>query len=202
MSDKLKLGDSASCGVVRGNNKMKDQLGIKGKFNVEHWREGKLLETWEVPNLITNEGKNHILDVQFDGIISAITTWYIGLIDLTGYSALAAADIYDEIDGTNGWDEFTPYTDPANADSAVTRPAWTPDAAASQSITNSTVVSFDITGSGTVKGLFLCGGTNAQTKSDHTAGVAHKLWNAALFTGGDRTVANTDTLKVTYTVSG
>lgn len=181
---------------------MQDSLGIRGKFNVEQWRDGKLIDTWEVPNLITNEGKNHILDVQFDGIVSAISTWYIGLIDLTGYSALAATDDYDNIDGTNGWDEFTPYTDPANASSAVTRPAWTPDPAASQSITNSTVVSFDITGSGTVKGLFLAGGTNAQTKSDHSPGAANILWNAALFTGGDRTVANTDTLKVTYTVSG
>ena len=204
MSDnKLNITESASCEIVKGNKKMKnDQLNLMGKFTVEHWREGKLLETFEVPNLITNEAKNHILDTQFNsGTVIADAKWYIGLIDLTGYSALAATDTYALINTTNGWDEFTDYTDPANTDSAVTRPVWLSDAAASQSITNSTVQSFDITASGTVKGMFLCGGpTTALTKDDATAS-GNILWNAALFTGGDRTVANTDTLKVTYTIS-
>ena len=202
MSDKFNLKDAAQCGIVRGNNKMKNEISIKGKFQVEHWRDGQLLEKFDFPNLITNEGKDHILDVQFnDGTAIADLKWYIGLIDLTGYSALAATDVYAQIDNTNGWDEFTDYTDPANSDSAVTRPVWLSDAASGQAVTNSTVQSFDITGSGTVKGIFVCGGpTTALTKGDNTAS-GNILWNAALFTGGDRTVAASDTLKVTYTVS-
>jgi hypothetical protein len=173
---------------------------LRGEFYIEHWREGKLLRKEKFHNGIVNEGKNFLLDVMFHGT-TAIATWYIGLISGSGYTALASDDTYDDIDQAgNGWDEFASYTDPGNSDSAVTRPAWTEGAASGQSITNGTVVSFDITGSGTVKGLFLAGGTNAQTKSDHTAS-GNVLWATALFSGGDVTVANTDTIKVTYTVS-
>jgi hypothetical protein len=52
-----------------------------------------------------------------------------------------------------------------------------------------------------VKGIFIAGGTNAQTKNDHTAGTANTLWSTALFSGGDVTVQNGDQLKVTYTVN-
>ena len=48
---------------------------------------------------------------------------------LFAVAALGSGCMYDEIDGTNGWDEFTDYTDPANSDSAVTRPVWLSDAA-------------------------------------------------------------------------
>jgi hypothetical protein len=178
------------------------KLPLRGRFQVEHVRNGKVIGTYDFPNGITNEGKNHLLDVHFHGTPSPITTWYLGLIDNAGFSALAAADIYDNINQAgNGWDEFSTYTDDANADSTVTRPTWTEGAASGQSITNSSPVIFDITGTGTVKGVFLAGGTNAQTKGDHTAGSAHKLWATALFTGGDVAVLNGDQLKVTYTVS-
>jgi hypothetical protein len=202
--NQLKIGQAAGCEIVRAAQPLGldlDKLPLRGKFTVEHIRNGKVIGTHEFPNGITNEGKNHLLDVHFRGT-SAITTWYLGLIDLTGYSALAAADIYDNINQAgNGWDEFSTYTDDANADSTVTRPTWTEGAASGQSITNASPVIFDITGTGTVKGVFLVGGTNAQTKGDHTAGVAHKLWATALFTGGDVAVLNGDQLKVTYTVS-
>lgn len=199
MSDKLKVNDMASCDIVR-NNKPKNQLNLRGEWAVDHYdKDGNLIGRYHFPNLITNEGKDKLLDVMFHAD-TQVTTWYFGLIDNAGFSAVAATDVYDQIGGTNGWAEFTTYTDPANGDSALTRPEWPEDAAASQQITNSTVVSFDITGAGTVKGIFVVGGATAQTKSDATAG--SYLWSGALFTGGDRTVAPSDTLKVTYTVSG
>lgn len=174
-------------------------LNLEGRYTIEHIRNGEVIHSEEFKNLITNQGKNKLLDVMFHGD-TQIGTWYLGLIDLTSYSALAATDVYAQLAGTNGWREFASYTDPANSDSALTRPAWTEGAAASQSITNGVVVSFNINAAGTVKGLFLCGGTNAQTKSDATAS-GNYLWSAALFSGGDRAVADGDVLKVTYTVS-
>lgn len=178
-----------------------NHLTPRGRFIVEHLRNGEVLGTYEFPNGITNEGKNFLLDVMFHAT-SAIATWYLGLIDNSGFTALAAGDIYDNINQAgNGWDEFSNYTDAGNSNSTTTRPTWTEGAASGQSITNGTVVVFDITGSGTVKGLFVAGGTNAQTKGDHTAGSAHKLWATALFTGGDVPVVNGDQLKATYTVS-
>ena len=175
-----------------------DSLG--GKFTVELWRGDKFISRHFAKNGITNEGKNDALDVLFDGG-TQITSWYLGLIDDTGFTALDAGDTYDNINQAgNGWDEFTDYTDPQNGDSTTTRPEWAPDEPASQSVSNSTVRSYDITASGTVKGLFVVGGGGApQTKDDHAAGSI--LWATALFTGGDVPVANTETLKVTYTVS-
>jgi hypothetical protein len=174
---------------------------LRGKFQVEHVRDGKVIGIYEFKNGITNEGKNFLLDVMFHGT-TAMATWYLGLIDNAGFSALAAGDIYDNIDQAgNGWDEFKTYTDDGNGDSTTTRPTWTEGAASGQSITNASPVIFDITGTATVKGVFAVAGTNAQTKGDHTAGSSHKLWATALFTGGDVAVQNGDQLKVTYTVS-
>lgn len=196
----LSFSQSAGVQVVRNPlNQMLSLIDPRGRFQVEHVRDGKTIGAYDFPNGIVNEGKNKLLDVMFHGT-TQIGTWYLGLIDNTGYTALDATDIYDDIDQAgNGWDEFAAYTDPGNADATTTRPAWTEGAASAQSITNGTVVVFDITGSGTVKGIFLAGGANAQTKSDHTAG--NTLWATALFTGGDVTVQNGDQLKITYTVS-
>ncbi len=197
-SDKARQAQGATASLEQ-KPAAEDAQPLRGEFHLEHWRDGKLIHSEPVPNTITNEGKNSLLNIMFNGA-TQISTWYIGLVDNASFSAIAATDTYDGIDAANGWGEFASYTDPANSDSAVTRPEWTEGAASSQSITNGTVVSFDITGSGTVKGLFLAGGTNAQTKSDSTAS-GNTLWAATLFTGGDRSVANADTLKVTYTVN-
>lgn len=195
----MNISHKAGCNVVRAR-KAEDQLGLRGKFVVEHFRKGVKIGQYEFPNGIANQGKNKLLDIMFHGA-TQITTWWLGLIDNSGYTALAAGDTYQNItQAGNQWGEFTDYTDPANADSATTRPEWTEGAAASQAITNASPVVFDITGSGTVKGLFLVGGiANAQNKSNHEA--SGILWATALFNSGDVPVSADDQLKVTYTVS-
>lgn len=201
MKSHLNLSQNAGVEVVRPvKPQAASNLSPRGHFQVEHWRDGRLVGVYEFPNGITNEGKDQILDTQFDAA-TQITTWYLGLIDNANFTALAAADTYDEIDQAgNGWDEFADYTDPGNGDSATTRPVWNPDAAASQTITNGTVVVFDVTATGTIKGLFLAGGGTApENKGDHAAGST--LWATALFDSGDVDVQNGDQLKATYTVT-
>ena len=196
---RMNVKQSAGCNVVRAR-KAGDQLGLRGKFVVEHFRKGVKIGEYEFPNGIVNQGKNKLLDIMFHGA-TAITTWWLGLIDNADYSALAAADVYAQTAGTNGWREFTDYTDPANSDNAGTRPEWTEGAAASQAITNASPVVFDITDTGTVKGLFLVGGhVDCQTKSN-TAAAGGVLWATAMFNTGDVAVNADDQLKVTYTVS-
>jgi hypothetical protein len=197
----LNLGQRAVATVVKNKaGAHSDLADLGGKYVVEHWRNGERINEYHFPNDIVNEGKNHILDVQFHAV-SAMVTWYMGLIDDLNYSALAATDTYDDINQAgNGWDEFALYTDAGNGDSATTRPEWDEASASAQSITNNSVTVFDVTGAGTVKGLFLVAGTNANLKDDDTAGTAHKLWATALFSG-DVAVLNGDQLKVTYTVS-
>ena len=201
INHQMQLGHKATATVVKKNApEAISDLSLAGHYVVEHWRAGEKINEYHFPNGIVNEGKNHLLNVQFNAL-AALTTWYMGLIDDLNYSALDASDIYDDIDQVgNGWDEFQLYTDPGNGASALTRPEWDEGSASSQSITNNTVTVYDITGSGTVKGLFLCAGTNAITKGNHDSGSAHKLWATALFSG-DVAVLNADQLKVTYTVS-
>ena len=203
MSD-LRITQRSSCELVRAPAAMdqpRNAFHPKGKFSVDLYRDGKRINSFAFPNGIVNEGKNHLLDVTFDND-TAWATWYCGLGDLTGYSALASDDTYDDINQAgNGWDEFTTYTDANNGDSAVTRPEWQTDPASGQAITNSTTSIFDITANGTVKGVFIVGGTGGATnKSDHAA-VNNVLWATALFGSGDVAVLNGDQLKVTYTIS-
>lgn len=201
MKSNLNLSQNAGVEIVRpAKPQAASNLSPYGRFQVEHWRDGQLIGVYEFPNGITTEGKDQLLNTQFNAT-TQITTWYLGLIDNANFTALAAADTYDEIDQAgNGWDEFSDYTDPGNGDSATTRPVWNPDAAASQTISNGTVVVFDVTASGTVKGLMLVGGGTApENKGDHAAGST--LWATALFDSGDVTVQNGDQLKATYTVT-
>lgn len=194
----LTVDQSAKVELAKGSPRSECEL--RGKFVVEHWRGGKRINEYHFNNGIVNEGKDKLLDVMFDGG-TQISAWYLGLIDNSGFTALANDDTYDDIDQAgNGWDEFKNYTDGNNGDSTTTRPEWGPDPASGQSITNGTVAVYNITGSGTVKGLFACGGTaGSQTKGNHAPGAT--LWATALFTSGDVAVVSSDQLKVTYTVS-
>lgn len=180
----------ASC-VVERNRRIEQKLGfdplkgLKGKFKVEHFdKDGKLKGTYDFPNGITNVGKNDILGVYFfSGTQTATASWFIGLIDLASFSALAAGDT---MASHAGWIEFTGYSE-------ATRRAWGQGAPASQSITNASPATYSINASGTVKGIFVV--TNS-TKGG-TTGI---LWTTALFSA-DVPVSNGDSLKVTYTLS-
>ena len=201
--DKLNFSQNSSVSIGRSGKLAGDSqhsINPKGVFDVEHWRSGELLGTFRVNNGVTNEGKNALFNVFFDAD-TQITTWYMILVDNSGYTALAAGDTYDDIDQAgNGWDEFKTYTDAGNSDSTVTRPVWNPDAASGQSISNSSQVIFDVTGTATVKGLAIVGGGAASnTKGDHASDGT--LWSTALFDQGDTAVINGDQLKITYTVS-
>ena len=197
---RLNVLQDASVLVERTPKRTYTPIFPKGRIYMEQWRNGKRINAWDFPNGVTDEGKNKFLDVMFDEG-TQITAWHLGLIDNAGFSALADDDTYDDINQAgNGWDEFDDYTDPANADSAVTRPTWTPGEPSAGSITNSVVIEYDITAPGTVKGLFVVGGGAASDeKGDHASDGT--LWATALFTAGDAPVNNGDTLKVTYTVS-
>lgn len=191
MNDRLSVQQQAGCELIRAT-KMFDQLLARGRFHVEHWRAGKLIETHDIRNAITNEGKNKLLNVMFHAV-AAIDTWYILLIDGAGTPVLVAADVYGQINGTNGWDEFEDFTEAARLE-------WTEGVGASQTITNASPVVFNISGSGSVYGLGIVGGGSTPSLLADAAG-GGTLWAAAAFTSGTVTVMNGDQLKVTYTVN-
>lgn len=158
-------------------------LRLAGKFKVELIRDGQTISAFDVPNGITDVGLNHILETEFHSG-SQVTTWYIGLIDNASFSALAAGDTAAS---HAGWIESTAYSD-------ATRITWGAGTAATRSITNASTADFSINGTATIKGIFIISNS---TKG----GTTGTLWSTAAF-GSTVAVANGDTLKVTYTVSG
>lgn len=181
-TERIAAADAAAAGIGRASNAV-EHLDLGGTYTIEcYGQDGALKWTDVVHNLVTTVGKNDLLDKYLAG--SAYTAaWFLGLIDLTGYTGVAAGDTAAS---HAGWAESTPYSN-------ATRPApsW---GAASAGSKASTATAFNINATATIKGAFLIGNS---TKGGST-GV---LYSAGLFSGGDRAVANGDTLNVTYTAS-
>lgn len=150
------------------------------------WMEPK----WSLKqkNTVVTVGKNDLLDKYFAG--SAYTAaWYCGLISSVSYSAINAADT---IASHAGWTEAGATNVPNY--SSGTRVALAFSAASAGSKATSSASSFTFSSGGTIKGMFAC----SNSTKDGTTGV---LYNAVLFTGGDRVVVSTDVVNVSVTYS-
>lgn len=156
--------------------RFKYELVCVGADGVERWRE-------DFSNLVTTAGKNDLLTQYLKG--SAYTAaWFVGLIDASGYSAVAAGDTASS---HAGWTESTAYSN-------ANRPTLTLGTAASGSIDNSaSKAQFNINATATLKGAFTI--TN-NTKG----GTTGTLYSAGTF-AADRSVINGDTLNVQVTLS-
>jgi hypothetical protein len=160
-----------------------DKVGPVGKYQIEHYdKDGNLKGIIDIPNGIVTVGKNSLLDVYFRNQ-TQIAAWYFGLVDNASFSAFAAGD---SMSSHAGWIENDDY-DEAN------RVQWSPGAAASGSITNSTAATFSINATATLKGIFV---TSSNTKN----GTTGTLWSTAAF-ASTVDVSNGDSLKITYTVN-
>ena len=157
-----------------------DSMKLRGQFRLEVWRQGKIVESEVLNNLITYEGFDHLLDSTFDAA-TQVANWYIGFIDNSGFSAVAIGDTHDS---HAGWTETTPYSD-------ATRVEWGPDAAVNGVITNSTSADFTINATAAINGIFI---SNISTKGSTASGV---LFNAASL-AAVKNVVSGDTVKVTY----
>lgn len=175
--------DATGAAIVRNSGSL-EQADAHGVYTVECiGADGQVRWTETIDNLVTTQGKNDALDKYLAG--SAYTAaWYLGLIDSTGYTAVAAGNTAAS---HTGWTENTGYSQ-ANRPTA----AWAAASAGSKAL--SSAASFSISADATVKGCFL---VSSNTKGG-TAGI---LYSAGLFTGGDKVVQNGDTLNVSYTAS-
>ena len=137
-----------------------------------------------VTNLVPTVMLNKYLDATLKTGLAA-PAWYVGLVNNAGFSAYAAGDVMDD---HAGWTEGVPYSN-------LTRPALTLGAIAAGSVDNSAArATYNINASMTLRGGFLC---DDSTKSG-TTGI---LGGEADFTGGNKAVADGDTVYVTVTAT-
>lgn len=182
--DELNFQEDHGVAVQRGR-KVEEGFKFRGHAHVEFFCKGEVVP-WHVEdhdNLVVNVGKNMVLGVQFHGDTPS-TTWYIGLVNNTSFSAFAAGDT---MASHTGWLESAAYSESV-------RQTWTVGASSGQAITNGTAATFTCNTDSTVlKGIFI---TDVSTKS----GTTGNLWAATAFSA-NVTCNNGDTIKVTYTVS-
>jgi len=182
-----KVGVSQKCSarVIRAprNRGQGMKLAIGGRFDWKIIRDGSIYRAGFFHNDVTDEGLNHILDSTF-GNSTQITVWYIGFIRDDNFSELANADT---MSSHAGWEEGDEYSE-------ATRREWVDDAAGGGIKTNSVAAEFSINATETMKGLFI---SSLATKNG-TTGI---LWATGLFSEGDQSVNNGDTLAVTYTLT-
>lgn len=184
MIEKSNANEQAGATIHAGAG-INEQAHASGRYVIEcRDKDGNIKWVDFIDNLVTTGGKNDALDKYLAG--SAYTAaWYVGLISATTYTTGPAAG--DTAASHGGWAEDQNY-------SQATRPAASWAAASGGSKALSAAAAFSINGTTTIKGCFLIGNS---TKGG-TAGI---LYSAGLFSGGDKAVANTDTLNVSYTAS-
>ena len=165
----------ADAGFLKPNG-----IAAAGRYHGQIIRAGRVIDEWEEPNLVVNEGLNALLDIMFHGS-TQITTWYMGVFEgnYTPVATVTAATI------ASASTECTAYA-------SATRPEYVEAAASSQSITNSANrASFVFNATKTIYGAFL---VSTSTKS----GTSGTLFSAARFSTS-KSVENLDELLLTYT---
>jgi hypothetical protein len=153
-------------------------------FTIEQIRDGEVIHSEVINNAVATAGFNAMLNTFF-GSEAKRANWYVGLINATGYTAVADADT---MASHAGWAEFATYGE-------ATRSAWVATSSSNKSVTGTASQTFTI---GTVsaqelKGLFV---TDTGTKN----GTTGLLWATALFSA-NVPVATGDTFRITYTMS-
>lgn len=191
-TEKANAQASGDATVTRGAG-VSEQAHARGVYHfICYGPDGKLKWEEAIKNVVTTVGKNLALDTVFAGSAYTVTGPYMGLISSVSYSAVAAADT---MTSHAGWLEAGNANAPTYSGTRKTA-VFAAASAGSKSL--SAALTYNITGTGTVKGCFLVLGTGAVNTVDNTGGV---LYSAGTFTGGDKAVANGDTLNVTYSAS-
>jgi hypothetical protein len=181
---KSQMGESVQAGV--GALTTSDgRIKLGGVFKVQCFdKDGNL--KWEEPfhNLVVNEGLQD-LNTKYFKASGYTAAWYLGLVTGPGSGTTFAAT--DTL-ASKAWTEDTNYSGSRKAvtfGTATTADPSVIDNSASPAV-------FNINNTTTVAGAFLA------SVASGTSGI---LFSAGDFTGGDKIVANGDTLNVTYTFS-
>jgi len=199
-SEKTSFGDTAGASVGKHSG-ANEFVGIQGVYHaVCRDKDGNIKWEADAPNLVTAVGKQALFDFYFGatgtggGTASGVN--FMGLCG--GTATYTAADTMS----SKAWTEVGLANAPAYSGNrqSINFTAASSTGTSPSNVTSKTggALTFTFTSGGTVNGCFINGGASASATKDTTTGV---LYSAGNFTGGSKTVANTDTLSVTYTTT-
>jgi len=155
-------------------------LAVGGVFSGQIVRNGEVIDEFECPNLVVDQGLNHLLGAAFAGQ-TQVNPWYLGVFEgnYTPVASVTAANI------VSASTECVAYTE-------ATRPEFNEAAPAGKQVTNSAnKAQFTFNATKTIYGAFLI--------SDAAKGAGGgTLFSAARFASPKGVVA-TDQLLLTYT---
>ena len=189
-TERTRLAAAVDAALIAGGGQS-ESMALDGRYEVECFdADGNLKWRDVVENLVVNAGGDLVLDTFLGGASYTAVGPFMFLVGAT--PSVAAGDT---MSSHAGWTEVGGANAPTYSGNRGT-PSWS--AASAKSKSTSSAVSFSLTDSGTVGGCGLVLGTGAVNTKDSTAGT---LYSVGAFSGGNRTVANGDTLNVSYTGS-
>lgn len=188
----------AYAAIMKAKHEFGDKLVILGRYKmICRDSRGKVLWIEEFDNLLTQIGKALLLDEGLAGS-SYTAVEYMGLISSTSFSAVSGGDT---MASHSGWLEAGNAHAPTYSGTRATTvwSAATLSGASAYSATKSLSAGlvFTMTGSGTVQGAFIVGGSGASSTIDNTSGT---LYSAGTF-GTPQPVVSTNTVTVSYSTT-
>jgi len=159
-------------------------------------KDGNLKWSDYIQNVVTDQGRNHMLGVQFKSV-TQVTAWYIGMISsVKGSNSYATVANTDTQASHSNWAQCNSNNAPNF--SQLSNRLVTFSTASNKSISSSNACVFSISGSGTIKGAFLTSNPNKNNSSTggSTTGI---LYSAGIFSTGNKVVTNGDKLNISYT---
>ena len=181
---KSSMAESIQAGVSKNTQEM-EAGGFGGVFKVTCFdANGNLKWEDQFHNLVVNVGLKDLNDKYFTGA-AYTAAWYLGLVDGGTTPSYVAGD---QLSSHTGWTENTSYS--GTRKTAVFAAASTADPSVIDNTASPAV--FNMTGTATIAGAFLTSAVSG------TSGI---LFSEGNFTGGNKIVANGDTVNVTYTFS-
>jgi hypothetical protein len=194
--ERINTQSLSDASIIRGSG-MSEKTGLKGRYEAKCYdKDGNL--KWEdvIDNVVTDVGANQLLDSAFGS--GPVSGPFLGLISSVGYTSVPV--VGNTMASHSTWVEagnasnFPLWSTPASN----ARGTMTFAAASGRAKALASAISFVISTGGTVKGCFVCLGPSASSTNNSTTGV---LYSAGLFSGGDKVLAASDTLQVSYSTS-
>lgn len=189
------FGDQAIATLNTKSN-LAESMGVDGHYHVLcKDKDGNIKWQEEFPNLVVAVGKQLMIDtlLRTSGTYTTVGP-FLGLIGNS--TTYAASDTMT----SKTWTEFTNYIVGGSAvrGTAVFSASSSSGATPTNVTTaTATVITYGITGSGTVYGCFLVTGTGAVNTFNSTAGTLYSEGNFS----SSRAVVSGDTLAVTYSTT-